>query len=346
MSAVPELGQRIVALREELAHEVTERHFARRPELAARFGEAGRAYCREDAKFHLDFLAEAVALGVPQLFVDYLVWGVAMLASRGIDAEDLIRDVAELARLLHERFPEWRDALDATLEPGRRALEGASTLPPAAALPPPAMRYFEAARQDPLEASAVVDDLLNSGMTVSQLYVQVLQQAMHEAGRRWQANEFSVADEHYFTAVTQRITAKVYSDVFLRRGRAATVVVACVPGELHELGARMVSDLLELEGFRCHYLGASMPPRAIVDFACMHQAKVLALSVSFPPHLRAARNAIEWLRADPRARAMKVVVGGRAFDAPGVWRAIGADGWAADAAGACAEVRRLAGQAV
>jgi hypothetical protein len=40
---------------------------------------------------------------------------------------------------------------------------------------------------------------------------------------------------------------------------------------------------------------------------------------------------------------MIVVVGGRAFVVPGVWRAMGADGWAADAAGACAEVRRLAG---
>jgi methanogenic corrinoid protein MtbC1 len=169
----------------------------------------------------------------------------------------------------------------------------------------------------------------------------VLAPAMHEAGRRWQANLFSVAEEHYFTAVTQRVVAKVYSDVFLRRGRAATVVVACVPGELHELGARMVSDLLDLEGFRSRYLGASMPPRAVVDFACMHRADVLALSVTFPPHLREARKAVQLLRGDPRCQSMKVLVGGRAFDVPGIWHAVGADAWAPDAAAACIEVRRL-----
>lgn len=341
MSGDTELGERIVAAREALAHDMTGRHFARRPGLEKRFGAAGRAHCAEDAKFHIDFLAEAVSLGVPELFADYLVWGVAMLASRGIGAEDLIANVAELDRLLGERFPERRAVLQAVVQPGRKALESASTRAPASALGPDAARYFEAARRDPLEAAAVVDELLRRGLPVAQLYVAVLAPAMHEAGRRWQANQLSVAEEHYFTAVTQRIVAKVYSDVFLRRGRAATVVVACVPGELHELGARMVSDLLALEGFRSHYLGASTPPRAAVDFACMHRAEVLAFSVTFAPHLREVRKAVALVRGDARCRAMKVLVGGRAFDAPGVWQAIGADAWARDAAAACAEVRRL-----
>jgi methanogenic corrinoid protein MtbC1 len=136
--------------------------------------------------------------------------------------------------------------------------------------------------------------------------------------------------------------ARLHSDALQRRGRGPAIVVTCVAGELHELGARMVSDLLELEGYRCRYLGASMPPRAIVDFACMHGARVLAISTSITPHLGALREAIELVRTDPRSAAMKVMVGGAPFNrVPELWRVVGADAWAPDAASAISEVSRL-----
>jgi hypothetical protein len=51
------------------------------------------------------------------------------------------------------------------------------------------------------------------------------------------------------------------------------------------------------------------------------------------------------LRADPRCAGVKVLVGGAAFSGlPSLWRSVGADGWAPEAAGAIAEVRRLTAQ--
>ena len=108
------------------------------------------------------------------------------------------------------------------------------------------------------------------------------------------------------------------------------------------MGARLVCDLLALEGYRTNYLGASMPAAAIVDFACMHDARVLALSASITPHLAKVSRAIRRVRSDSRCKGVGVLVGGGAFNlVPEPWRLVGADAWAPDAAAAFEAVRQL-----
>lgn len=300
----PESAERLYAARSKLAAQLTERHFRRRPALEARFGAAGRRKCAEDAEFHMAYLVQAMALGVPELFSDYLMWAASVLKSRGIGVEDLREDLLELQVLVNDALPEAHASVGAVLTPALQAL-AASDVPADVALAGPAQRYLDALLADPVAAGHVVDELFAAGMTVRDIYVDVLQPAQQQIGRLWQANAVSVADEHYATAVTERVIARLFSGVFRKRGRGETVVVACVAGELHELGARMVCDLLQLEGYDSHYLGASLPAKAIVDFACAHSARVLALSASIVPHLGPVRDAIRLVRGDERCRAIK-----------------------------------------
>jgi methanogenic corrinoid protein MtbC1 len=341
--ADPQTAARIDASRADLAHSLTERQFKRRAELEKRYGERGRAKCREDAEFHLRYLSQAIALGVPQVFSEYLAWASAMLESRGIPADDLRADMTELRGLLREELPHAAAVVESVVDAAIEAIGGAYAGDETTKLTEAAQRYLDAAlHEGPLEASRVVDELVGAGLAPKRIYVEVLQPALHEAGRLWQTNRISVAEEHYCTAVTQRVLAKLYSDFLEGRARGPLVVVACVSGELHELGARMVCDLLSLEGYKTSYLGASMPAAAIVDYACMHDARVLALSASITPHLTEVRQAIAKARAEPRCKDLKVIVGGGAFNAvPTLWRAVGADAWAPDAAVAVEEIPRL-----
>ncbi len=47
---------------------------------------------------------------------------------------------------------------------------------------------------------------LQRGVGVEELYVGVLQESLHEVGRRWQSNTITVADEHAAAAVVQLAT--------------------------------------------------------------------------------------------------------------------------------------------
>ncbi len=54
-------------------------------------------------------------------------------------------------------------------------------------------------------------------------------------------------------------------------------------------------------------------------------------------HLHAVRELIDSVRADPRCARLRVLVGGHPFTIdPALWRAVGADGTAADAEAAVA----------
>ena len=102
-------------------------------------------------------------------------------------------------------------------------------------------------------------DAVNSGVPVRDIYLQVFQPAQYEIGRLWQTNRISVAQEHYCTAATQLIMSQLYPLIFSSPRNGLRMVAACVQGDSHELGLRMVSDFFELEGWDTLFLGASTP---------------------------------------------------------------------------------------
>jgi hypothetical protein len=78
------IGRILDSDRAQLAEAVTSRQYEAQPELAARYGEAGRARCLQDANYHLSYLADAVAASSHALFSDYIGWAKVMLEARGV----------------------------------------------------------------------------------------------------------------------------------------------------------------------------------------------------------------------------------------------------------------------
>jgi len=112
-------------------------------------------------------------------------------------------------------------------------------------------------------AERLIED---SGTDIRSLYLQVLQPALYEIGRRWQEAEISVAQEHLATATTQSLMARLagrFDDRAPRRDRR--VLVACAEGELHSIGVRMVADFLEADGWDVLFVGALSPPAAVAE---------------------------------------------------------------------------------
>jgi methanogenic corrinoid protein MtbC1 len=186
-------------------------------------------------------------------------------------------------------------------------------------------------------AMAVVETARRDGLDLRTLYLQVLQPALHEVGRRWEAGAMSVAEEHLATAVTQTVMSRLAGELFLQAPIGGpTVVAACVDDERHDVGLRMICDLLELEGWSTVYLGPTVPTRDLVRMVAGRRPAALALSVSLPPHLLAARDAITQVRRLDPPHPL-VMVGGRALaSSPDLAARLGADLTAADAGEAVA----------
>ena len=66
---------------------------------------------------------------------------------------------------------------------------------------------------------------------------------------------------------------------------AATVVLATVKGDVHDIGKNIVGVVLACNGFRVVDLGVMVPPENIVEAACREKASLIALSGLITPSL-------------------------------------------------------------
>jgi len=298
-----------------------------------RYGPIGRQRCLEDARFHLQYLATALEARSPELFLDYVGWTKVVLAKRNIPERDLLENLRTTARVLHDH-PDAVAYLEKAIEQLPSMSDDVpSALDPRAPLWPVASEYLTALlRGSRRDAQQLVLDAIDAGASLRDVYRHVFEPVQQEIGRLWQLNQVSVAQEHFCTAATQHVMTQLYGRIFTGAERSERRAVAmCVGGELHEVGLRIITDLLELEGWQTWYLGASVPPAAAVQLCVDQRADVLLVSATLPPHIASVAEVIRLFRARPELAAAKVIVGGRAFrNAAGVWLTIGADGYASN----------------
>jgi MerR family transcriptional regulator, light-induced transcriptional regulator len=186
-------------------------------------------------------------------------------------------------------------------------------------------------RADRAEAIRMVMAEIERGADLGDVFLDVLQDSQREAGRLWSTNQISVAKEHFCTAVTQQIIAQLYPRVMAQPKSGLRALVACVSGEQHELGARMVADFLELAGWDAVYLGRDTPAAALADAVREYAPDLVGLSASMAFNFPVICDSIAAVRRADATGRLKVLVGGFQFDAqPDLWVASGADGYAPD----------------
>ncbi len=316
-----------------LAERITLLHFANKPELDQRYGKQGRQRCHEDAVFHLQYLAEALRFERPDLYVNYILWVESMLGSRHIPKEDLQDNLIYLQASTKELLTADQQAL---VEVYIGKARSAENIIPGSFLSEDGPLWEDAARYMDLllhgnrqQAAHSINELIDRGIPVLDIYEHIFQKTQYEIGRLWQGSKISVAHEHYCTAATQQIMAGLYPIIFSKAPKGRTLVACSVTGDLHEMGIRMVADHFELDGWDTYYLGASMPDTHLIQALHENKAHLLAVSATIPIHLRRVERLIQSVRQEKDLSHVRILVGGYLFNmAPDLWQLVGADGHA------------------
>src|SRR5262245_27263007 len=102
-------------------------------------------------------------------------------------------------------------------------------------------------RNDALDI--VVEDGLCLHVPIATLYLDVVQPALYEIGHLWQCDCVSVADVLLAVEISKLALAELRLHLTYQPSNGRSVVVACVEGEEHDVGAHMVADFLETAGF-------------------------------------------------------------------------------------------------
>lgn len=161
------------------------------------------------------------------------------------------------------------------------------------------------------KASQYIFSLLEEGMSILQVYEEVMKPALYEVGELWEFNKVSVAEEHMATAVSEAIMNELYPQVVSNIHLEKTVVISCIPNELHQVGAKMVADTFELQGWDSKFLGANTPTSELIRFIEKEKPHVLGLSLSIYFNLPILIQLIEQVRLSIPDQS--IFVGGQAF---------------------------------
>jgi methanogenic corrinoid protein MtbC1 len=327
------LAEHLRRLRQEVAEQVTAEFLARHPDWLERYGERARTHGVADALFHQDFLAGAIEADSPAAFQDYTRWTAGMLAARGIDPAFVRENLRQIGDALGARLAETERGhvvrfIDAGCATAEATPESAPSPEATSAL---RSVYVQALLQGARRpALTVVLDAVDRGWNIADLYSDVLQPAMYEIGRLWESNRITVAEEHTATAITQHVLAHLYERLprpTQLRGRA---VITGVAGELHQVGAHIVADALEADGWDVRFLGTNMPHAGIIKILEEHQPHAVGISATMLFNVASVRRLVDEIR-DGTTRPVRIVLGGAAFRMAGHLAAeIGADGFATD----------------
>jgi MerR family transcriptional regulator, light-induced transcriptional regulator len=329
------LGERLQQLKPQVAEQVTQVFLERHPEWLSKYGERARKFGIEDARFHLDFLRGAVEARSIRAFEDYCEWAAGLLKARSIASHFLIENLMQIETALDsELSPEEQAVVARTLEAGRAACDREKSRPAPLGTPLALTQtvYLQSiligARAGSIQ---IVEEALRNGANIFEIYTQVFQESLYEVGRLWEEGKISVSVEHRATAITQLVMAGIYSRALplppstpLRQA-----LVTGVEGELHQIGANMVADVLENAGWNVEFLGTDAPHARIVDAVLAQDSDLLCISVTMLFNMPNVVSLIRDLRS--RSPRLRVLIGGAAFYArPDVWKDIGADGFARD----------------
>lgn len=189
-----------------------------------------------------------------------------------------------------------------------------------------------AIRGDAASAVRLALNLLDQGASTESVVVDLLAAAQRESGQRWLRNQWSVADEHVVSGVTQRSLDAIANSVepVVPSG---SVVVACAEGDWHSLPAQMFAEVLRSHGFEVSFLGASTPSGHVARLLARVRPDALVVSCNLAPFFAGVTTV-----ADAAHRTgTPVIAGGRALlSGPGRALRLGADAWAPDVASAVA----------
>ncbi|MFZ0312530.1 MAG: B12-binding domain-containing protein [Candidatus Korobacteraceae bacterium] len=313
------LIQKLVSVKPSVAQAMTDEFFAHHPDWLVRYGERGRQFCTADACFHIEFLAGAIEADSPQAFADYSRWTARMLASRGIPAHTLEENLAQLEKHLSTALlPNEATTVSTFLARGREACLQPDSPP---GVQPPGSRLqltrdvFLAALLGGQRQAAlgIVEEALRSGHSILDVYVDVFTESLYRVGDLWEQNKISVAQEHLATSITQYAIAALYRQMVPAQVKRGSMVVTGVAGELHQIGANIVADAMEAEGWTVRFLGTNLPHSSILTTVRDISANVLCISTTILSNLPSVVALMETVRSQLQDQTPKIVLGGAAY---------------------------------
>lgn len=146
--------------------------------------------------------------------------------------------------------------------------------------------------------------------TVEEVGLRLLQPTLYEVGARWSTGKLSVTTEHVGSHLIRSHLAQLVR-INPPPLRDEQIMIACAPGELHDIGPLMLALFLRRRGFDVIYGGANIESESFISDVRHMNPSAVCLSASTPQMAQSLRDVFETLQGNYSGI---LSYGGRAFN--------------------------------
>src|SRR4030043_423860 len=178
----------------------------------------------------------------------------------------------------------------------------------------------------------VIEESLQTGTPANSVYSDIIWPIMVEIEHLVRSDKISSTQEHLATRINRTIVDQLQNKLPRKPRKGKKIVISCDQAELQELGAQIMADLFESDGWEVKFLGGGLTNDDILAFIHENAPDILLIYGSAPKQAPDIRQLIDEIRNINAWPNMRIMVSGGLFNrAEGLWQEIGADLFAENA---------------
>ncbi len=170
--------------------------------------------------------------------------------------------------------------------------------------------YFNSlAEGDKSHCAEIVTELLSRNVDIKDIYTDLYQRSLYRIGKLWDEGKYSIAEEHSATQITLHLINTILPKKSVKK-KGKSALITCIDKEYHEIGAKMVSNIFEFNGWNTRFLGSSVPAKEILKFIRANKPEFVGLSFNLYLNLLRLYTVIESIKKF--FPDQKIIIGGQA----------------------------------
>ena len=162
---------------------------------------------------------------------------------------------------------------------------------------------------DKSRCGLIVQNVLSQGADIRDIYINIFQKSMYRIGKLWEQNNLSIAQEHMATQIIDCLVSTAFMNLPHRTRCSHKAVITCIDKEFHQIGAKMVSNIFELNGWCSYFMGSNTPGREVLEVIAERKPDIVGISFSFYMNYLRFLESLDNIRSNFPDQA--IIVGGQ-----------------------------------
>lgn len=176
------------------------------------------------------------------------------------------------------------------------------------------------------ECFTVIQEALATGRPAEELVESVVWPAMAQVERLYRDDRINAVHESMATRINRTVADQLQRWLIAKPPTGRRIIVTCADEPQEELGAQMVADLLQADGWDVQFVGGGVPSDELVTLIGQTRPQALVIFGTRATSVPAVRTFVMSIREIGICPEMNIVASGGVYNrAEGLWREVGAD---------------------